>query len=137
MTEKEGARALEAKNKQEVRVPAEQTKPGPTFTPAIDIFETSAEITLLADMPGVKAKDLDVDLRENVLTLAAEAHPPEGPNERDVLREFRTGRYFRQFTVSDAVDQSRINAELKNGVLRLVLPKAEKAVPRKIVVKGG
>jgi HSP20 family protein len=72
-----------------------------------------------------------------VLTLAAEAQPPEGPNERDVLREFRTGRYFRQFTVSDAVDQSRINAELKNGVLRLVLPKAEKAVPRKIVVKGG
>ena len=137
MTEKEQARALEARNKQEVRVPVEQTKPGPTFTPAIDIFETNTEITLLADMPGVKAKDLDIDLRADVLTLAAEAAAPEGPNERELLTEFCTGRYFRQFTVSDVIDQSKINAQLKNGVLRLVLPKAEKAVPRKIMVKAG
>ena len=130
-------KALEAKEKQELSTATEQMRPGPTFTPAVDIFENEKEITLLADMPGVRTKDLDIDLREDVLTLTGEVKSPEGPNERIVLREYRTGRYVRQFTLSDAIDQSKIDAELKNGVLRLVLPKAEKAVPKKITVKGG
>ncbi len=133
----EETKALEAKEKQELSTPAEQTRPGPTFTPAVDIFENEKELTLLADMPGVKTKDLDIDLRENVLTLTGEVESPEGPGERPVLKEYRTGRYVRQFTLSDTIDQSKINAELRDGVLRLVLPKAEKAVPRKITVKAG
>lgn len=128
---------LQAREKQEVSTTAEQTKPGPTFTPSVDIFETETGITLLADIPGVKAKDLDIDLRDNVLTLAGEVASPEGSDEMDVLREYRTGKYVRQFTLSEAIDQSKINADLNNGVLRLVLPKAEKAVPRKIMVKAG
>lgn len=136
MTDSE-AKALEARGKQQVTTAAEQTRPGRTFTPAVDIFETEAEITLLADMPGVKVQNLDIDLRENVLTLTGEAGFPEGQGERDVLREYETGRYVRQFNLSDAVDQSKIDAELREGVLRLVLPKAEKAVPRKIAVKAG
>jgi HSP20 family molecular chaperone IbpA len=133
----EEAKALEAKEKQEISATSEQTRPGPTFTPAVDIFETEKEITLLADMPGVKAKDLDIDLREDVLTLSGEVESPDGPDEKVVFREYRTGRYVRQFSLSDTVDQAKIDAELKNGVLRLVLPKAEKAVPKKITVKAG
>jgi HSP20 family protein len=131
------AKALEAKEKQEVSADVEQTRPGPTFTPAVDIFETDTGITLLADMPGVKAKDLDIDLQKSVLTIKGDVASPEGPNETDVLREYNTGSYVRQFALSDTIDQSKIHAELKEGVLKLVLPKVEKAVPRKIAVKTG
>jgi HSP20 family molecular chaperone IbpA len=133
----EQAKALEAREKQELSATSEQTRPGPTFTPAVDIFETEKEITLLADMPGVKAKDLDVDLRDDVLTLIGDVEFPGNPDERVVIYEYRTGRYLRQFSLSDTIDQSKIDAELKDGVLRLVLPKAEKAVPKKITVKAG
>jgi HSP20 family molecular chaperone IbpA len=132
----EETKALEAKDKQELSSPTEQTKPGLTFTPAVDIFENDKEITLLADMPGVKAKDLDIDLREDVLTLSGEVESPENSSERAVLREYRTGRYVRQFTLSDRIDQSKIAAQLKEGVLRLSLPMAEKASPKKIKVKA-
>jgi HSP20 family molecular chaperone IbpA len=133
----EEAKALAAREKQALSATSEQTRPGPAFTPALDIFETEKEITLLADMPGVKAKDLDIDLREDVLTLSGEVESPGHPDERVVIHEYKTGRYVRQFSLSDTVDQSKINAELKDGVLRLVLPKAEKAVPKKITVKAG
>ena len=136
MTEKE-VKALKAKDKQEVPMPVEQTRPGITFTPAVDIFENETAITLLADMPGVKAKNLDIDLRQDILTLTGEVESPDGPNETEILREYRTGRYVRQFALSDTIDQSKIDAKLKDGVLRLVLPKAEKAVPKKITVKAG
>lgn len=131
------AKALEAKEKQEVSTHVEQTRPGATFTPAVDIFETDTGITLLADMPGVKAKDLDIDLQKSVLTIKGDVPSPEGPSETDVFREYNTGSYVRQFALSDAIDQSKIDAELKDGVLKLVMPKAEKAVPRKISVKKG
>ena len=63
------SRALQAKEKTEVASPAEQTVPGPVFTPVVDIFETDKELTLLADMPGVKVEDLRIDLNENVVRL--------------------------------------------------------------------
>ncbi len=130
------SKALQAKEKAEVNTPAEQTKPGLVFTPAVDIFETDKEITLLADMPGVKAGDLDIDLDKNVLTLDGAVKAPEGADEVDVLREYRTGRYYRQFTLSQLIDQGKIGAELKDGVLRLRLPKVEAATPRKVPVKS-
>ena len=101
----ENAKALEAKEKQELSTAAEQTRPGPTFTPAVDIFENEKEITLLADMPGVKAKNLDIDLRENVLTLSGDVESPEGPSERAVLKEYRIGRYIRKnvFNLSTSI----------------------------------
>lgn len=130
-----GFKDLKVKEKREMEYPAEHTKSGPTFTPAVDIFETDHEIILMADMPGVKAKDLGIDLRDNVLTLVGEVESPEGPNEVDVLREYGIGTYFRQFTLSQMIDQSKIEADLKDGVLRLNLPKVQPAVPRKIAVK--
>jgi len=130
------SKALQPKEKAEVTAPAEQTKAGLVFTPAVDIFETDKDITLLADMPGVKAGDLNIDLRESVLTLDGDARPPERDGEVDIIREYRTGKYYRQFTLSQVIDQAKIDAELKEGVLRLRLPKVEAATPRKIVVKN-
>jgi len=130
------SKALQAKEKAEVAAPAEQTRPGLVFTPAVDIFETEREITLLADMPGVKSKDLNIDLRDDMLTLDGDVKPPEGTDEVDVIREFRTGKYYRQFTLSQVIDQAKIDAELKEGVLRLRLPKVESATPRRITVKS-
>jgi HSP20 family protein len=127
--------ALHAPGKRAVKSATEQTKPGPTFTPAVDIFETDREITLVADMPGVKAKDLNIDLHENVLTVTGEVEPPGGTEEVDVLKEYQIGTYYRRFTLSEVIDQSRIDAELKDGVLRLIMPKVEEVTPRKITVK--
>jgi HSP20 family molecular chaperone IbpA len=126
---------IQVKEKQEVSSAAEQTMPGPVFTPDVDIFETENEITLLADMPGVKADALTIDLKENVLTLSGDVTPFEASDENTILAEYETGKYYRQFTLSEIVDQNNINAGLKDGVLRLTLPKVKKAVPRKIEVK--
>jgi HSP20 family molecular chaperone IbpA len=136
MTESE-TKSLQAKVKKEVTTPAEMTKPGLVFNPAVDIFETEKELTLLADLPGVKAKDLRIDLKDDVLTLTADETPLEGPDEKDVVREYRTGTYYRQFSLSDTIDQSKIEAVMKDGVLRLSLPKVEAVTPRKISVKVG
>ena len=134
MTDKE-KKEIQVKEKMEAATP-EQTRPGAVFTPAVDIFETDADITLLADMPGVTSKDLTIDLRDNVLTLSGDIAPFENADEQDILIEYEVGKYYRQFTLSDIIDQSRIEARLNDGVLRLRLPKAEKAQPRKIEISA-
>lgn len=128
---------LQVKEKQEVAAPAEQTRPGLVFTPSVDIFESDHEITLLADMPGVSSDNVNIDLHEGVLTISGDVAPWENAEEADLLAEFEIGKYYRQFTLSEIVDQEKIEAKLENGVLRLKLPKAEKAVPRKIAVTAG
>jgi HSP20 family molecular chaperone IbpA len=130
-------KTIPAKKKAEVAAPAEPTKPGLVFSPAVDIFETEKEITVLADMPGVKPEDLTIYLRDNVLTLDGDVADPQGNNEVEILREYRTGKYRREFTLSQVIDQSKIDAELKDGVLRVILPKVGEVVPRKITVKAG
>ena len=131
------SRELKVREKQELASPAEQTAPGLVFTPAVDIFETEKEITLLADMPGVKADDLTIDLRDNTLTLSADISPVDNTGEQDILMEYESGRYYRQFTLGELVDQGKIDAKLNDGVLRLSLPKVEKATPKKITVQAG
>lgn len=131
------SKELQVKTKQEVAAPAEQTKPGIVFTPEVDIFEDERHLTLLADMPGVATEDVKIDLNDSVLSIAGEVKPFEGGDETDVLIEFEIGRYYRQFTLSEAIDQNRIEARLEDGVLRLILPKAEKAIPRRITVAAG
>jgi len=74
MTDSAG-KELQAKQKTEVSTPAEQTTPGVVFVPAVDIFESEKDITLLADLPGVKSEDLKIDLRDNVLTLSGDIAP--------------------------------------------------------------
>ena len=131
------SKALQVKDKQEVASPAEQTRPGIIFTPDVDIFEDERQITLLADMPGVGPDDITIDLNDNVLNISGEVKPFRGDHEENVLVEFEIGRYFRQFTLSEVIDQSKIEAKHENGVLRLNLPKAEKAIPRQITVSAG
>ena len=129
------SKELKVREKQEVTGSPELSAPGLVFTPAVDIFETEKEITLLADMPGVKADDLTIDLRDNTLTLSADIVPVENANEEDILVEYETGKYYRQFTIGELINQEKIDAKLNEGVLRLKLPKVEKATPKKIVVK--
>ncbi len=136
MTDKE-SKALQAKEKAELSSNAEQTRPGPTFAPSVDIFETEGALTLLADLPGVSSKDLTIDLKEGVLTLSGDESVQEAPGEMVVFKEYQTGKYFRRFNLSDVIDQSKIEAELKDGVLRLHMPKIEAAAPRRIQVKAG
>jgi HSP20 family molecular chaperone IbpA len=130
------SKEIQVKPKQEVTTASEQTRPGLVFTPSVDIFETEHEISLLADLPGVTTDGLTIDLRENTLTLTGEVKPFEGANEEDILIEYEIGKYYRQFTLSSVIDQSKIDAKLADGVLRLSLPKIEAATPRKIEVKA-
>lgn len=127
---------LQARQKTEVSTPAEQTTPGAVFVPPVDIFESEKEITLLADLPGVKSEDLKIDLRDNILTLSGDTAPFEGPDEKDIFIEYEIGKYYRQFSLSEVINQDKIDARLEDGVLRLVLPKSEKAVPKKIAIKA-
>ena len=131
------SKELRVKDKQEVSTPAEQTRPGLVFTPDVDIYETDNQIVLLADMPGVEANNLTIDLRDDILTITGEIAPFEGAEEEDLLIEYETGRFSRQFTLADVIDQEKIEASLNSGVLRLTLPKVDKATPRKITVTAG
>ena len=131
------SKEIKVKEKQEVTATGEQTRPGTVYTPDVDIFESDKEITLLADMPGVTADNLSIDLRDDVLTLIGEAESDKETSEELILAEYGVGNYRRQFSLSEVIDQAAITAELKDGVLRLVLPKVAKAKPRKITVSAG
>jgi HSP20 family molecular chaperone IbpA len=80
---------------------------------------------------------LTIDLRDNTLTLSADIASVDNANEEEILVEYETGRYYRQFTLGELVNQENIDAKLNDGVLRLSLPKVEKATPKKIAVKTG
>jgi HSP20 family molecular chaperone IbpA len=125
---------MDAARKRELTTGAEDMRPGPVFSPAVDIFENENLITLLADMPGVEPGSLDIDLREGVLTLRGRVEPTVATTEDPVLSEWSPGAYFRQFTLSNKIDQGGIAAVLTDGVLRLTLPKVEDAKPRKVKV---
>ena len=131
MKEKE----IELKEKKELKPTAgEGTRPGPLFIPAVDILEDPTGITILADMPGVDGKNVDIDLKDNQLTITGRIDPVEGEKEVSLYKEFLYGDYLRQFTLSYAIDQNKITAKMEDGVLRLILPKVEKLKPQKIKV---
>jgi HSP20 family protein len=126
---------LQTREGRDLAATTETTRPGVLLTPPVDIFEDLNAITVLADMPGVKPEDLKIDLHEGVLTITGHAEPPDGPNEAPALQEYRAGTFQRSFTLSEAIDQGQIQATLKQGVLRLRLPKAEQAKPRQIRIR--
>lgn len=125
---------LQNSNAKDSTAVLETTHEGPVYSPAVDIFETPQVITLLADMPGVSPTDVTIDLRESVLTLTGRITTTIGPAEDILLREHRGGTFLRQFSLAETIDQSKIDARLTDGVLRLELPKVEKAKPRQIAV---
>ncbi len=101
-------------------------------SPLVDIYETEEGLTLLADLPGVEKDGLKIAVEEGILTI--EGKVADRPREDLLMQEFEPVNFFRQFELSEVVDQNRIAAELKHGVLTLRLPKAEKAKPRQIEV---
>jgi HSP20 family molecular chaperone IbpA len=104
------------------------------ITPPVDIFENSDGLVVKADLPGVAKEALEVRVDNNLLTIRGKAaHTAPG---QPVYREYTLANFFRQFELNDKVDQSKISAELKHGVLTLSLPKAEEAKPRKIEVRA-
>ncbi len=125
---------IELKDKEQsgIMSAAEITREGPVYTPRVDIWENEKELTLMADIPGVEPDGLEIDLRDNVLTIMGKVKPEE--EHRYILKEFGVGNYYRQFTLSEVIDQEKIAAGIKNGVLTLTLPKVEKAKPRRIEV---
>jgi HSP20 family molecular chaperone IbpA len=101
--------------------------------PPVDIYETRDGLVVLADLPGVSKDALDIRVDNNVLTMRGRAdHTGRGDGN---YREYELVNFFRQFELSDKVDQQRISADLKHGVLTLSLPKAEEAKPRQIEVR--
>ena len=134
--EKEATKEMTPHPKQEL-TGAESTRPGPVFTPAVDILETEAAITVLADMPGVQPDGLTIDLSDNVVTIEGRVAESEGKNERMLIQEYETGSFRREFHLTNLLDQAPIDASLSDGALRLILPQAGAARPRKIEVRAG
>jgi len=128
---------LQVREKRELQTEAEQTRPGRVFTPPVDIFESETEIIVLADMPGVSSDNVAIDVHNDELKITGEVEPQASENESYILREYESGRFHRHFSLSDRIDQGKISASIKDGVLRVVLPKVEKAKPKKIEVKAG
>lgn len=108
----------------------------PEFSFPVDIYDREEEIVLVADMPGVKADSVEINLDRGNLSIrggsAARAHEGEA-----ILQEYRVGDFVRSFTVSEDIDPSGISADFKNGVLTLHLPKVAERKPRKIPVRSG
>lgn len=100
--------------------------------PPVDIYETVEGLVVLADLPGVVQEALDVRVEQHQLTIRG--HARHGFSGKAIYQEYILVNFFRQFTLSDTVDQRHITAKLKNGVLTLTLPKAEAAKPRQIAV---
>ncbi|MDZ7760997.1 MAG: Hsp20/alpha crystallin family protein [Desulfovermiculus sp.] len=107
----------------------------PRIRPAADIIQENEGFAILMDMPGVKREDLVISAGKNNLTVQADTSYAYNDNERFIENEFGNVHYIRKFTLSDAVDANNIKANLKNGLLKLHLPKAEELEPRKIAIQ--
>ncbi|NIE86255.1 MULTISPECIES: Hsp20/alpha crystallin family protein [unclassified Burkholderia] len=118
--------------------PASETpRRGPAVTPAVDIVEDSEGITLWADLPGVSKAGLDLRVHDNRLTIDAQVSLPQTEGLRVQHAEWRAPRYLRSFVVSPHFDTARIEANLRDGLLTLRIPRRAEALPRKIEVATG
>ena len=113
----------------------EVTRSEPVYTPNVDIVETEKEIVLTAELPGVEEKNLDVMLENNVLTITGKMKEESFEDYELIYSEYRPVKYERSFTISDEFDKKKLKATLKNGLLKITVPKAQKAVAKKIAVK--
>lgn len=122
--------------KQEVHEPSgiERTRPGRVFAPTVDIYETDAEVVLVAEMPGVDEKSVEVTLDKNVLTIYGHVDVPQPAGYTLAYAEYGVGDYMRSFTISNQLNWERIEGDVRQGVLRLHMPKAGPAEARKITI---
>jgi HSP20 family protein len=129
-------REIATKEKQQLAKPQEQTRPGRYYVPDVNIYEFDDSLKLWADMPGVKEKDLNVTLKDGVLTIVGQVATDMYAGLRPMYTEYNVGNYRREFVLNEDIDESKIRATLRNGVLEVELPKKEKARPRQIEVRS-
>ncbi len=127
---------IRIKDKEHAGAKSELTYKGPVFMPAVDILEKDDAVILIADLPGVDNEGVDIHLNGNNLTIRGHVEEEESGHAH-IYEEFQVGDFLRTFSLSKAIDGDRIEASMKNGVLRIVLPKAETVKPRRIEVKAG
>jgi HSP20 family molecular chaperone IbpA len=125
---------LQVQQKREVESKQEATIPARVFVPATDIFETDEALTVILEMPGVDKDKVDVKVENDVLKIEGWIDFSRYEGLQPVYTEYNIGNYARSFQLSSKIDQDRISAELRDGVMTLVLPKSERAKPRKITV---
>ena len=129
-----GTQELQVQQKREVEKKTETTTPARVFVPVTDIFETPEALTVVLEMPGVDRNSVEASVENDVLTIEGRIDFTKYEAMRPVYTEYNVGHYARSFEVSDRIDQSKISAEIKDGVVTIVLPKGEQAKPRKIQV---
>ena len=135
MSNEHPTREIETREKQEVE--REQTRPGIVFRPDVDIVERAGEFLVTADLPGVDEQHVDINLENGILAIRAELAVEPEAEWQPIYGEYRVGSYYREFALSDRIDANEIQATMKDGVLDLHLPKAERHRPRSIEVKAG
>jgi HSP20 family molecular chaperone IbpA len=122
--------------KTENKAATERIRNVKTFMPRVDIYQTKEALFLVADMPGIDEKTVDVELEKNILTISGRVENGNVKDHSLVFSEYEIGDYERTFTLSDEIDRDKIKATVKQGVLRLELPKAEKLKPKKIKINA-
>ncbi|MEJ2510836.1 MAG: Hsp20/alpha crystallin family protein [Anaerolineales bacterium] len=130
-------KAMEVQNQQEITAEdTERTRERKCYIPKADIFETDKEIVVIADIPGVNNKSIDITLEKGLLTINAFVNPVVPDGYSLVYSEYEEGDYMRSFRLSNEIDQENIDAKVSNGELWLHLPKIEQAKVKKIAVKA-
>jgi HSP20 family protein len=130
-----GQQELQVQQKREVEKAQEPTMPTRAFLPNTDIFETEDALTLVLEMPGVDRGNIDVSVENGVLTVEGKINFDKYEGLQPAYSEYNIGPYRRSFRISSRIDQDKIKAEIRDGVITLVLPKAEEAKPRRIEVR--
>jgi HSP20 family protein len=131
MTEQE----LQVQQKRQVEQKQEGTMPARAFVPVTDIFETEQALTVVMEMPGVSTRSVDVGIENDLLTVTGRVDFAAYEGLQPLYTEYNIGNYSRSFQISSKIAQDGIKAELKDGLMTLILPKAEKAKPRRIEVR--
>ena len=126
---------LQVQQKREVEKAQEATTPTRAFMPNADIFETEEALTVVLEMPGADRDNINVSVENGVLTVEGRIEFAKYDGLQPLYTEYNIGPYRRSFRLSGRVDQDRISAEMRDGVIILVLPKAEEAKPRRIEVR--
>jgi HSP20 family protein len=127
---------LQVQKKRELEGKEESTVPTRTFVPTADIYEDRDSLKVTLEMPGVEKGNVEVRVAEGVLFVEGRLDLSKYRGLQPLYTEYNIGNYARSFRLSNAIDQDKIGAELKDGVLSLTLPKAEKAKPRTIQVSS-
>ncbi len=129
------AQELQVQKKRELESEEETTIPARMFVPAADIFEGENDLTVILEMPGVEKSNVDIHVEDGVLNVEGRLDLTKYQGLQPLYTEYNIGHYSRSFRLSNKIDQSKIAAEMKDGVLSLKLPKVEGAKPRTIQVK--